>query len=139
MPAPEAPQRPQAPQQLVGRARVLLVEDDAAVRAATRMLLKVEGYQVTAVASLAEAVQHVRDGNAVDLLVSDYHLNDGETGIQVIAALRDVLGQSLKAVLATGDTSTAIHDLPRDPHLRITSKPIKAEGLLTLLRALLAV
>jgi PAS domain S-box-containing protein len=138
LPPPAASQRPRAQEPPVGHAHVLLVEDDAAVRGATRMLLKVEGYRVTAVASLSEAVQHVRDGNDVDLLVSDYHLSDGETGIQVIAALRELLGESLKAVLATGDTSSAIQDLPRDPLLRIASKPIKAEELLTLLRALLA-
>ena len=57
--------------------------------AATRMLLKVEGYRVTAVGSLAEALQHVREGNGVDLLVTDYHLSGGELGTQVIAALRD--------------------------------------------------
>lgn len=122
----------------IGRARVLLVEDDAAVRGATRMLLKVEGYCVTAVASLAEALQHVHDGNGVDLLVSDYHLADGETGTLVIAAVREALGVSVKAVITTGDTSTAIKELPRDPLLRIASKPIQAEELLTLLRALLA-
>ncbi|MGO9594443.1 MAG: PAS domain S-box protein [Steroidobacteraceae bacterium] len=122
----------------IGTARVLLVEDDAAVRGATRMLLRVEGYRVTAVASLAEALQHIRDGNGVDLLVSDYHLSKGETGTQVIAALREALGISLKAVLTTGDTSSAIKELPRDPYLRVASKPIEADELLTLLRALLA-
>ena len=38
----------------------------------------------------------------------------------------------------TGDTSSAMKELPRDPHLRVASKPIKADELLTLLRALLA-
>jgi hypothetical protein len=38
----------------------------------------------------------------------------------------------------TGDTSSAVNDLRRDPFLRIASKPIDAEQLLTLLRALLA-
>ncbi len=126
------------PEPLIAKARVLLVEDDAAVRGATRMLLKVEGYRVTAVASLAEALQHLRDGNGIDLLISDYHLTDGETGTQVIAAVREALGVSVKAVITTGDTSTAIKELPRDPFLRIASKPIQAEELLTLLRALQA-
>ncbi len=122
----------------IGTARVLLVEDDAAVRGATRMLLRVEGYRVTAVASLEEALQHVRDGNGVDLLISDYHLGEGQIGTQVIAALREALGLSLKAVLTTGDTSSAIKELPRDPYLRVASKPIEADELLKLLRALLA-
>jgi hypothetical protein len=50
----------------------------------------------------------------------------------------DKLGFRLKAVLMTGDTSTEVRDLPRDGYLRIASKPIRAEELLTLLRALLA-
>jgi PAS domain S-box-containing protein len=124
--------------QPIGEARVLLVEDNPAVRSATSLLLELEGYDVTAVASLAEALQHVHNGLSVDLLISDYHLNGGETGMQVIATLREMLGISLKAVLMTGDTTSAIKRLPRDPYLRITSKPINAEKLLTLLRALLA-
>jgi len=121
----------------VAKSRVLLVEDDVAVRDATRLLLKVEGYQVFPVASLAEALEKVREVEGVDLIVTDYHLGDGETGIQVIKALREALGTTLKAVLITGDTSTAIKDLPSDPSLRVASKPIKAEELLGMLRALL--
>jgi PAS domain S-box-containing protein len=129
-------QRTYEPQ--IGSARVLLVEDDAAVRAATRMLLKVEGYRVTAVGSLAEAIRHAREANGIDVLVTDYHLSDGELGTQVITALRESLALPLKAVLMTGDTSTAVAQLPRDPNLRVASKPVDAEELLTLLRALLA-
>jgi CheY-like chemotaxis protein len=122
----------------IGTAHVLLVEDDPAVRQATRMLLKVEGYRVTAVECLSEALQHARDGHSIDLLVTDYHLGNGELGTEVIAALRESLALPLKAVLMTGDTSTAVAQLPRDPYLRIASKPIHADELLTLLRALLA-
>jgi len=123
---------------LIGEAHVLLVEDNESVRRATCLLLELEGYHVTPVASLSEALQHARQGHKLDLLITDYHLNDGETGTQVIAALREMLSMSLKAVLTTGDTSSAIKQLPRDPYLRITSKPIRAHELLTLLRALLA-
>jgi len=116
---------------------VLLVEDDLPVRDATRMLLKAEGYRVIAVESLAHALQKARQ-ESIDLLVTDYHLGGGETGLQVIAALREIWGFALKAVLMTGDTSSAVRELPRDTYLRVASKPIKAEELLTLLRELLA-
>jgi CheY-like chemotaxis protein len=121
----------------IGEARVLLVEDNEAVRRSTSLLLELEGYHVTPVASLSGALQHVQQGHRIDLLISDYHLNHGETGTQVIEMLRAILGVSLRAILTTGDTSAAIKQLPRDPYLRIASKPIKAEELLTLLRALL--
>jgi len=102
------------------------------------MLLKVEGFQVIWAAALQEAVQAVRDGPGIDLLVTDYHLSNGETGTQVITALREVLGVPLKAVLITGDTSSVIRNLPIDTHLKICSKPVKADELMMVLRALLA-
>jgi two-component system, sensor histidine kinase len=120
------------------QARILLVEDDASVRNATRMLLKAEGYAVTAVASLAEAVEQAQQVAGTDLIVTDYHLRDGETGIQVIAAVRSRLGAEVNAVLITGDTSTAVRELPAEPHLRIVSKPIRAEELLEVLGTLLS-
>src|SRR5215469_3563610 len=122
---------------LRSRPRVLLVEDDASVRDATRMLLRVEGYRVTAVANLAEALHSVREEGAPELLITDFHLAEGELGTQVIAALRMETGTELKAVLITGDTSAIVKDLAADPHLRITSKPVNAEELLELLRKLL--
>jgi two-component system, sensor histidine kinase len=122
-----------------GEIRVLLVEDDARVREATSMLLRVEGYGVTAVASLAEAERSTREGGAPDLLISDYRLANGELGTQVIAALRRSLGADLKAVLVTGDTSAALKDkeLSSDPNLRILGKPYRVEQLVQLLATLL--
>jgi PAS domain S-box-containing protein len=117
--------------------RVLLVEDDKSVRDATRLLFSVEGYQVTAVATLAEALAHAAGAPGIDLLVTDYHLANGETGTAVIAALRASLGAQLKSVLITGDTSAAVRELPRDPHMRIASKPVKGDELLSLMRGLL--
>lgn len=121
-----------------GTPRVLLVEDDKSVRDATRLLLAVEGYEVTAVATLREALDHAALRRSVDLLVTDYHLANGETGTAVISALRKSLSTHLKAVLITGDTSAAVKGLPRDPYMRIASKPVNADELLTIMRALLA-
>ena len=117
--------------------RVLLVDDDPAVLKATRMLLRSEGYEVTATLSKAEALQEVLAEPRIDLLITDYHLTDGETGMQVIAAVREALDRRVKAVLMTGDTSSMIKDLDHDPYLRIASKPVNADELLILLRTLL--
>lgn len=138
-PSPSAsPAAAPKPVRKLAKARILLVEDDAAVRDATRLLLRVEGYEVATAASLAEALQRARSLDGIDLLVTDYHLPAGETGIQVIAALREAVRSSLRAVLITGDTSMAIKELPLDPNVRVASKPIRAEELLGLIRALLS-
>ena len=118
--------------------RILLVEDDQAVRNATRMLLMSEGFQVIAAASPEEALARVAEDAQIDLLVTDYHLQDGKVGTDVIAAVRAAIKRELKAVLITGDTSTAIAQLSRDRLMRVASKPVNAEQLLSLLRGLLA-
>jgi PAS domain S-box-containing protein len=121
-----------------GRPRVLLVEDDAGVRDATRMLLAVEGYRVTAVSSRSEALRSAREEGIPDLLITDYHLGEGELGTQVIAAVRESAEADVKAVLVTGDTSALIKEMSGDPNLRIASKPINAEELLSILASLLS-
>lgn len=135
--APRDPEPPEARALAAGardRTRVLLVEDDASVRDATSMLLRVEGYRVTAVASLADALRAVAQ-DAPELLVTDYHLADGELGTEVIAAVRSRARPDLKALLLTGDTS--IKETHADPNLRILSKPVDADELLRLLQAFL--
>ncbi len=116
--------------------RILVVEDEPGVRSAMRMLLKIEGFDVTAVATADEAVALLRT-DPFDLLVTDYHLEKGRTGTQVIAAAREARGPEFGAVLVTGDTSPAVRELPGDARLRITSKPINSDELLSLVQGLL--
>ena len=132
------PQRTRAPAAgtAAGSKRILLVEDDASVRDATSMLLRVEGYRVSAVGSLSDALRAVAQ-EAPDLLVADYHLAEGELGTEVIAALRQRVRPELKSILLTGDTSAEIKEMRTDPDLRILSKPVDAEELLRLLQVLL--
>jgi CheY-like chemotaxis protein len=116
---------------------LLLVEDDPGVRKATRMFLKGEGYRVTAAATLDEALLGLQQNPDIRLIISDYHLEDGTTGSDVIAAARERCGADFRAILVTGDTSSAIAGLQRDAHLRVTSKPIDADELLGLIQTLL--
>jgi two-component system, sensor histidine kinase len=71
------------------------------------------------------------------LLITDYHLEGGESGFDVIQDLRTALNRPIPVVLLTDDTSSAIRKLPHYPNLRLASKPINAEELLTMLRDLL--
>jgi PAS domain S-box-containing protein len=119
-----------------GEHRILLVEDEPGVRNAMHMLFKIEGYGVTAAAGAAEALERLNEEH-FDLLVTDYHLEEGRTGTEVIEAARELQGKDFKAILVTGDTSAAVRELQADAHLRITSKPINSDELLDHLRTLL--
>jgi two-component system CheB/CheR fusion protein len=120
-----------------GARHLLLVEDDAGVRNATRMFLKGEAYRVSAAASFDEATQLIDGQPDLDLVITDYHLGGGRTGADVVAAARQRFGAGFRAILVTGDTTPAVRDLQRDARLRITSKPINADELLGLIQALL--
>lgn len=121
-----------------GGAAILLVEDDPGVRNAMRMFLKLEGYRVTPAANFAEAAELLQADEHFDLVVSDYHLEKGRTGTQVIETARGLRGATLKAILVTGDTSSAVRELQCDANLRITSKPINSGEFLRLVKDLLA-
>jgi PAS domain S-box-containing protein len=117
--------------------RLLIVEDDPAVMNATLMLLKLEGYRVSSAASVAEALERCREDPDIDLLITDYHLKDGELGTDAIKVVRDALRLDLPAILVTGDTTSAIRELSLDERLRVMSKPLDAEELLRVLGRLL--
>lgn len=121
-----------------GAQRILLVEDDAGVRNAMRILFRIEGFQVSTAATAGDAVELLEAQETFDLIITDYHLDGGHTGTEVIAAARRVLGDSLRAILVTGDTSSAVREVASNANLRITSKPINSRELLGLVRELLS-
>ena len=118
--------------------RVLVVEDEPAVLNATRMLLMAEGYGVATATSVAQAVERVRESRDLELIITDYHLADGETGRQVITSVREIGGSDLKAVLITGDTSTAARGVEGHENVHFLSKPVHPDELLGLLEELVA-
>jgi CheY-like chemotaxis protein len=126
------------PQVRAESARILLVDDHAGVRDATAMLLRAEGFEVRSAASLAEANEALRENPRVDLVIADYHLQKGETGIEVIAAARQAAGEHIGAVLVSGDISSTLSHVEATERLRLASKPIRSNQLLSLIRELLS-
>ena len=108
-----------------------------AMHETTYEYLKPTDEQIACMARVRAAAKAYNDVLDKELPESVATFQPRETGTEVIAALREALGFPLKAVLMTGDTSSAIKELPRDPNLRMASKPIRADELLTLLRTLL--
>ena len=109
---------------------VLLVEDDEAVRTATQLYLKAIGYTTIAADSLEQLERVLSEGGREpDLIISDYHLGETTTGIDVIHAVRSRTGKLLPALLLSGDTSTVLRKLADVPACRLLSKPVDVEEL----------
>lgn len=90
---------------LAGRRTVLLVEDDALVRAAAAEMLAELGFAVIEAADGAAALAHLESGARVDTLFSDIGL-PGMRGDDLVRRARE-LRPDLKAVLASGYSSEA--------------------------------
>lgn len=116
------------------KVHVLLVDDDHAVLDATRLLLKVEGYRVSVAVSFEAAMNKVRENPDIELLVTDFHLGDGRLGTEVARHVTEALGRVINTVLVTGDTSSAMKSVADGSHIRLTSKPIRADEFLLVLR-----
>ena len=85
-------------------ARVLVIDDDETVRAAMVHLLKDWGCTGEAAESIDEALVIARK-RPLNLVICDYRLREQSTGLQAIAALRQLLGNDFPAMLITGDTA----------------------------------
>ncbi len=118
--------------------QVLVVEDEPAVLDATRLLLTAAGFGVTTAATVAQAIEQARESRDLELLITAHCLGEGETGRQVIASVRQLLGPDLKAVLIGADPCGTDRGSDGDAHLHLLSKPVDPNELLGLLKALLA-
>jgi PAS domain S-box-containing protein len=108
--------------------RIALVEDNAMVRTALTTGLRGLGHQVRATASREELLP-VLDQLAPDIVISDYRLSGGETGYQVIAAVRARFGNELPAILITGDTDPKLLRSMSERGVVILHKPVGLDTL----------
>ena len=110
---------------------VILIEDDVNVANAWGMLLEAEGYRVATAASATEAlalVNHVDETPA--LLISDFHLLDGSTGVEAVSAIREFFDRHIPAFIVSGDTSKVVKEARLLDNCTLMCKPIDTNRLL---------
>ena len=117
---------------------IALIDDDALVREAMCGLLSSWGCEVVAVASAAEAgLELAGFRRAPDLIISDYRLAGGDTGLQAIAQLRRAFAADIPAFLITGDTSADVTGAIESAGMHALTKPVAPLRLRALVRQLL--
>src|SRR5713226_1517732 len=121
----------------VGMPRILLAEDDDAVRDMLRETLERDGFEVVAVASVREALSRIAAEN-FDLLLSDLHMPHAGDGFTVVSAMRHTHPNAVTLVLsgypAIDEALSAIR-LQAD---EVLVKPIEIASLRELIREKLA-
>ena len=116
---------------------VLVVLADGGTREATCGLLKLNGYETLTARNLAEAQEIARLRPDIGMLLTEQSLGGEETGKEVIASLRCILGSGLKAVLLSHDALVpAAARIGSEAAVRVARMPIPAEELLRMLAEL---
>jgi CheY-like chemotaxis protein len=108
--------------------RIALVEDNAIVREALVEVLQRLGHQAVATAT-KDALLVELDQFKPDIVVSDYRLTGGETGFDVITAVRTRLGPEFPALLITGDTDPKLLRSMNARGIFVMHKSLKLETL----------
>ena len=103
---PEAVQVAAAPVDLSGREKVLLIEDDQALRATIARILRGHGYDVLLANDGPHAVELARQhGAAIALVLSDVII-PGRSGPEIVSEIQK-LAPEMKAVFMSGYTEHA--------------------------------
>jgi signal transduction histidine kinase len=110
------------------RRLMVIVEDDAAVRSGLEVLLKSWGASVLSFDSVNACLGWAQAADAAqirpDLLIADYRLESGHTGIEAITGLRRRFGDALPAIVVTGSLMSSHEKDAQEMNFHILLKPV---------------
>ena len=118
----------------IGGKLVVVIDDDPLVLDSTGGLLRSWGCQVLTAGSARVALAGLADCNqSPDLIISDYQLSDGQTGIVAIEELRKSLNLPIPAFLISGDTAPERMREARTSGYHLLHKPVRPRALRAML------
>ena len=123
---------------LVGALVAVVDDDPAAVDAMAALFATWDANTIGAGDGHALLAALERSQRVPDLVVADLRLAGGHTGIDVIHRLRDELGESVPALLVSGDTLGSAEHSARAAGLVLLAKPVVPAVLHAVATALIA-
>jgi signal transduction histidine kinase/CheY-like chemotaxis protein len=130
--------KPQAAQVTIDATRgKLVIDDDSLALESMGGLLRNWGCRVVGAATPDGALAALSPGDHPDLLICDYRLADGQSGIAGIADIRKALGAQIPAFLVSGDTAPECLREARESGHYLMHKPLSAMALRAMINRLL--
>jgi CheY-like chemotaxis protein len=117
--------------------RVLLADDDEAVRSMLQVALERDGFEVVAVAGVKDALSRIATEN-FDVLLSDLHMPHAGDGFTVVSAMRHTHAHAVTLVLTGYPALEEALSAIRVQADEILVKPIEIASLRKLIREKLA-
>ena len=118
----------------IGGKLVVVIDDDPLVLDSTGGLLRSWGCHALTAGSARVALAGLAECNqSPDLIISDYQLSDGQTGIEAIEELRKSLNLPIPAFLISGDTAPERVREARTSGYHLLHKPVRPRALRAML------
>jgi CheY-like chemotaxis protein len=117
-----------------GRERILVVEDDAAVRTVAVNVLESLGYHVQQAADGRAAIEMLRQDTPIDLLFTDLVMPNGIGGQDLLRMAREERPR-LKAIFTSGYSETFLKGRGEtDQSVSLLAKPYRRQTLIDAIR-----
>jgi signal transduction histidine kinase len=115
--------------------KVIVIDNDPGVRDAMRALLDRWGCDARLFARLAdvEALIASQPGFRPDIILADFHLDNGEQGLDAVSRLRGASSVPIQAVVITADHSAEVSEAVASAGCEILRKPVKPAELRALI------
>lgn len=119
---------------------VLVVDDELQVLNSERLLVQLLGASTTGASGLQEVLaEKEKYGRKPDLILTDFHLKDGEKGSHVIEETRRLWADEIPAIIITNDKSTAcVAAIQAIPRVALMRKPLQKEAFVISVNRLLS-
>lgn len=117
--------------------RVLCIDNESDILIAMHSLLGRWGCEVVCAQSLAQAEDLIAGGFLPQLVLSDYHLDDGKTGLQALHMLRLAHGNDIGGIIISADRKSELQAQTREHGYGYISKPVKPLKLRALMNSIL--
>ncbi|WP_311270608.1 NahK/ErcS family hybrid sensor histidine kinase/response regulator [Sphingobium sp. WCS2017Hpa-17] len=116
---------------------VLVIDNERAIQTGMRTLLGGWGCTVLTAGGFTEATGLFAAGETPDIILIDYHLNDGETGDAALDRLRAHFAHPVPAVMISADRGKELKARLDADGIPLLNKPVKPAQLRALLRTML--
>jgi two-component system, sensor histidine kinase len=114
-----------------GRGRLaVVVDDDVMVLDSLQAILTEWGYEALTATDADEAIAEIREaGRPPDIVIADYRLREGRTGMEAIHAVRALFDQRIPGLILTGETDLEFQRSAAAHGLGIAHKPVTPNQL----------
>ncbi len=113
--------------------RVLCVDDEVSILEGMEHLLQRWGCEVRLATDLEQSLLQLDNHWLPDVILSDYRLENGRTGLQVLQRFKQVMGAEFNGVIISADRAPDIVEEVKSEGFEFLPKPVKPLKLRTLL------